>query len=95
MNQSDIVLRLADLHPKYPAKDVAFAVEVIIGAIANTLSRGERVEVRGFGSFQLNYRAPRQGRNPMTGEKVQVPAKFVPHFKPGKEFRERVDRKTK
>jgi integration host factor subunit beta len=60
-------------------------------AISNALARGDRVEIRGFGSFALKYRPPRIGRNPKTGEKVQVPAKVAPHFKAGKEMRERVD----
>ncbi|MBX9965254.1 MAG: HU family DNA-binding protein, partial [Burkholderiales bacterium] len=60
-------------------------------AMAKSLSQGQRIEIRGFGSFGLNYRPPRTGRNPKSGEKVQVPAKYVPHFKAGKELRERVD----
>ena len=59
--------------------------------MSSTLSRGGRIEIRGFGSFALNYRPPRLGRNPKSGDKVQVPAKYVPHFKAGKELRERVD----
>jgi len=66
-------------------------VKVILDALAETLAKGERIEIRGFGSFSLNYRPPRIGRNPKTGVKVEVPAKFVPHFKAGKELRERVD----
>ena len=67
------------------------AVRVMLDALSTTLSRGGRVEVRGFGSFGLNYKPPRQGRNPKTGAKVSVPAKWLPHFKAGKELRERVD----
>ena len=66
-------------------------MKVILDAMSDALSRGDRIEIRGFGSFALNYRPPRTGRNPKSGEKVQVPAKYVPHFKAGKELRERVD----
>ena len=66
-------------------------MKVILDALTDSLAQGDRIEIRGFGSFTLNYRPPRLGRNPKSGEKVQVPAKYVPHFKPGKELRERVD----
>ncbi len=90
MTRSDLIFRLADLHPQLLAKDVDLAVKVILDSMSDTLSRGGRIEIRGFGSFGLNYRPPRQGRNPKTGEKVAVPAKYSPHFKAGKELRERV-----
>jgi integration host factor subunit beta len=93
MNRSDLVSRLAELHPQLQLKDAESAIKVIIEALSNTLSKGGRVEIRGFGSFGLNYKPPRNGRNPKTGAKVSVPAKYVPHFKPGKELRERVDNK--
>ncbi|OGT23440.1 MAG: integration host factor subunit beta, partial [Gallionellales bacterium RIFOXYD2_FULL_52_7] len=86
----DLIARLAELHPQLLAKDAEMAVKVILDALSSTLSRGGRVEIRGFGSFGLNYRPPRQGRNPKTGDKVGVPAKYVPHFKAGKDLRERV-----
>lgn len=90
MTRSDLITRLADLHPQLLAKDVDLTVKVILDSMSTILSRGGRVEIRGFGSFGLNYRPPRMGRNPKTGEKVNVPAKYMPHFKPGKELRERV-----
>jgi len=90
MIRSDLIAKLAELHPKLLSKDAELAVKVILDALSATLSRGGRVEIRGFGSFALNYRPPRQGRNPKTGDKVKVPAKYVPHFKAGKELRERV-----
>jgi integration host factor subunit beta len=90
MNRSDLISRLADLHPQLQIKDVELAVKVIINALSNTLSKGDRIEIRGFGSFRLNYRPPRIGRNPKTGEQVEVPAKYVPHFKAGKELKKRV-----
>ena len=91
MTRADLIDRLAVLNPKLQAKDAEMAVRVILDAVTASLSRGDRVEIRGFGSFALNYRPPRNGRNPKTGAAVNVPAKYVPHFKSGKELRERVD----
>jgi integration host factor subunit beta len=93
MNRSDLIKRLSELHPQLLAKDSEQAVNEIVDAISNTLSKGGRVEIRGFGSFVINHRPPRTGRNPKTGVSVAVPAKVVPHFKAGKELRERVDHK--
>ena len=78
MTRSDLINRLADLHPQLQAKDVAMAVTTILDAMADTLVHGGRIEIRGFGSFALNYRPPRNGRNPKTGEPVEVPAKYRP-----------------
>lgn len=91
MTRSDLIAKLAERFPQLLAKDTDLAVKVILDAMAGTLARGGRIEIRGFGSFALNYRPPRIGRNPKSGDKVQVPAKYVPHFKAGKELRERVD----
>jgi len=91
MTRSDLIDRLAELHPQLQLKDAELAVRTILDALSTTLSKGDRIEIRGFGSFGLNYKPPRQGRNPKTGTKVKVPAKYVPHFKAGKELRERVD----
>lgn len=88
MNRSELISRIARLNPQLQAKDAELGVKVIIEALSNTLSKGGRVEIRGFGSFALNYKPPRLGRNPKTGDKVDVPAKYVPHFKTGKELRE-------
>ena len=90
MTRSDLIARLAERHPQLLAKDAELAVKVILDAMSASLSRGGRIEVRGFGSFGLNYRPPRQGRNPKTGDRVKVPAKYVPHFKAGKGLREGV-----
>ena len=90
MKRSDLISRLAELHPKLQIKDAELGVRVIIDAMSNTLSKGGRIEIRGFGSFALNYRPPRTGRNPKNGNRVKVPAKYVPHFKAGKELRQRV-----
>lgn len=91
MTKSELIARLADRFPQLIAKDADFAVKMILDAMAEALVNGDRIEIRGFGSFALNYRPPRVGRNPKSGEKVSVPEKWVPHFKAGKELRERVD----
>lgn len=88
MNRSELISRIARLNPQLQTKDAELGVKVIIDALSNTLSKGDRVEIRGFGSFALNYRPPRLGRNPKTGDRVDVPAKYIPHFKAGKELRE-------
>jgi len=91
MTKSELIARLAERYPQLVAKDAEFAVKTILDAMSKTLSEGRRIEIRGFGSFALSLRPPRVGRNPKSGERVMVPAKRVPHFKPGKELRERVD----
>ena len=91
MTKSELVERLALIYPQLMSKDIGDAVNMILGAMTQSLSTGERVEIRGFGSFDLNYRPPRVGRNPKSGVKVDVPAKYVPHFKAGKDLRGRVD----
>ena len=91
MTKSDLIVRLAERFPQLVAKDADFAVKMILDAMSEALAKGDRIEIRGFGSFSLNYRPPRVGRNPKSGDKVSVPEKWVPHFKAGKELRERVD----
>ena len=91
MTKSDLIARLAERFPQLVAKDADFAVKMILDAMSEALAKGDRIEIRGFGSFALNYRPPRVGRNPKSGDKVSVPEKYVPHFKAGKELRERVD----
>jgi integration host factor subunit beta len=91
MTRSDLIAKLAEHYPQLLVKDVELAVRVVLDTMSSTLSRGGRIEIRGFGSFALNYRPPRTGRNPKSGDRVLVPAKYVPHFKAGKELRERVD----
>ncbi|MBN8476128.1 integration host factor subunit beta [Sulfuritalea sp.] len=91
MTKSELIARLAERFPQLVAKDADFAVKMILDALTAALVRSDRIEIRGFGSFALNYRPPRIGRNPKSGDKVQVPEKYVPHFKAGKELRERVD----
>jgi integration host factor subunit beta len=94
MTKSELIARLAQRYPQLVAKDAEYAVKMILDAMTQSLLSGHRIEIRGFGSFGLNYRPPRTGRNPKSGEKVQVPEKYVPHFKAGKELRERVDSAT-
>ena len=95
MTKSDLIARLAERFPQLVAKDADFAVKMILDAMSEALAKGDRIEIRGFGSFSLNYRPPRVGRNPKSGDKVSVPEKWVPHFKAGKELRERVDKSLK
>ena len=91
MTRSELVSLLAYRFPQLTAKDTEAVVSVLLESIAEGLKKGDRIEVRGFGSFSLNYRPARVGRNPKSGETVQVPAKYTPHFKAGKEMRERID----
>ena len=91
MTKSELIERIAAVQTQLSAKDLELAGKMMLGHMATTLASGDRIEIRGFGSFSLHYRAPRLGRNPKTGEKVQLAGKFVPHFKPGKELRERVN----
>jgi integration host factor subunit beta len=91
MTKSELIERIAARQSQLSQKDVELAVKTIIEQMSQTLAAGERIEIRGFGSFSLHYREPRQGRNPKTGETVELSGKYVPHFKPGKEMRERVN----
>ncbi|MDD3529080.1 MAG: integration host factor subunit beta [Gallionellaceae bacterium] len=93
MTKSELISRLAERNPHLVAADAELAVKTILDAMMQSLVEGKRIEIRGFGSFSLNYRPPRLGRNPKTGEKVTVAGKYVPHFKAGKELRDRVDYK--
>lgn len=91
MTRSELCDALAARFPSLQAQDIEAVVKTILGSMTDTLAQGGRIEIRGFGSFALNYRPPRIGRNPKSGEKVAVPAKLTPHFKAGKEMRQRVD----
>ncbi|GAA5233479.1 integration host factor subunit beta [Verticiella sediminum] len=94
MTKSELIARLAARYPQLAARDVDLAVKTVLDAMAQALEAGQRIEIRGFGSFSLSCRPPRVGRNPKSGQQVLVPEKRVPHFKPGKELRERVDMKA-
>ena len=91
MTKSELIEALARRQTHLAFGDVELAVKSVIEQMSLALAQGERIEVRGFGSFALHYRPPRMGRNPKTGEAVALPGKHVPHFKPGKELRERVN----
>ena len=91
MTRSELILKIASECDSLPARDVQLAVKTMLDQMSGTLAEGGRIEIRGFGSFALRYRPPRIGRNPRTGEQVQLGGRHVPHFKPGKEMRERVD----
>ena len=91
LTRSELIERLAVRQNLLTSKDVELAVKVMIEQLSETLSEGERIEIRGFGSFSLHHRAPRMGRNPKTGEAVALDARSTPHFKPGKELRDRVN----
>jgi integration host factor subunit beta len=91
MTKSELIEILAIKQKQLAYKDVELAIKTMLEHMAQSLSSGERIEIRGFGSFSLHYRPPRVGRNPKTGDSVELSAKYVPHFKPGKELRERVN----
>mgnify|MGYP000585214637 FL=1 len=91
MTKSELIELLIDQQSHLPVQDVEQAIKSMLEHMSEVLADGERIEIRGFGSFSLHYRAPRVGRNPKTGESVELIAKYVPHFKPGKELRELVN----
>lgn len=95
MTKSELIAKLAERLAQHNTqliyKDAELLVKTILDAMANSLAQKQRIEIRGFGSFDLNYRPPRLGRNPKSGTRVLVPEKYVPHFKAGKSLRERVD----
>jgi integration host factor subunit beta len=94
MTRSDLVEELAARFAQITQRDAEFAVKAILEAMNDALASGHRIEIRGFGSFSVNYRPPRMGRNPRSGESVAIPEKKVPHFKPGKALRLAVDQRT-
>lgn len=91
MTKSELIEKLAEQLEQLPAKDIELSVKTVIEQMSQSLANGDRIEIRGFGSFSLHFRPPRVGRNPKTGESVTLGEKYVPHFKPGKELRERVN----
>lgn len=94
MTRSDLVEALASRFGQLTQRDTEVAVKAILDAMGDALVKGHRIEIRGFGSFSVNRRSPRVGRNPRSGESVLIPEKRVPHFKPGKALREQVDQRT-
>ena len=91
LTKSELIERVAQRQSQLSLKDVELAVKTMLEEMSQALATGGRIEIRGFGSFSLHYRAPRMGRNPKTGESVDLTGKYVPHFKPGKELRDRVN----
>lgn len=91
MTKSELIELLARQRTQLSYREVEQAVKVLLEEMSESLARGERIEIRGFGSFSLHRRPARKGRNPKTGEAVDLPAKHVPHFKPGKDLREKVN----
>ncbi len=91
MTKSDLIEILSEKQSLLNYRDVELAVKLILEQMSDSLSRGDRIEIRGFGSFTLHHRPPRIGRNPKSGESVKLEEKYVPHFKPGKELRDRVN----
>ena len=94
MTRSDLVEELAARFSQLTHRDAEHAVKTLLDAMSDTLAHGNRIEIRGFGSFSINRRPPRMGRNPRSGESVAIPEKRVPHFKPGKALREAVEART-
>ena len=91
MTKSELIEILARRQGHLKSDDVDMAVKTLLEMMSNSLTEGDRIEIRGFGSFSLHFRPPRLGRNPKTGDSVALPGKYVPHFKPGKELRDRVN----
>ena len=91
MTKSELIERIVESQVQLSSKDVELAIKTMLEQMSQALSTGDRIEIRGFGSFSLHFRAPRVGRNPKTGESVCLDGKYVPHFKPGKELRDRVN----
>ena len=91
MTKSELIEKMARKQSHLKDKDVELSVKSLLEQMSRSLAMGERIEIRGFGSFSLHYRPPRIGRNPKTGDSVSLPGKYVPHFKPGKELRERIN----
>ena len=91
MTKSELIERIVTHQGQLSSKDVELAIKTMLEQMSQALATGDRIEIRGFGSFSLHYRAPRVGRNPKTGQSVRLDGKFVPHFKPGKELRDRVN----
>jgi integration host factor subunit beta len=91
MTKSELIEKIAQQQDQLPPKDVELAVKMVLERMTQALVHNQRIEIRGFGSFCLHYRAPRTGRNPKTGDSVELTGKYVPYFKPGKDLRERVN----
>ncbi len=91
INRKDLIEIISNNQNQLPLKDVQLTINTIIKTMTKSLANGERIEIRGFGSFSLRYKSPRMGRNPKTGEIVAIHGHYVPHFKPGKDLRKQVN----
>ena len=91
VNKKDLIEKISKNQDQLPQRDIELAVKTIINCMTRALSTGERIEIRGFGSFSLRYRRRRMGRNPKSGINVQINERYVPHFKPGKNLKKRVN----
>ena len=94
MTKSELIEKISIRQDQLPPRDVEQAVRMILETMTSVLTNNQRIEIRGFGSFSLHYRAPRVGRNPKTGDSVSLRGKYVPHFKPGKDLRDRVNKRS-
>tara|TARA_B100001250_G_scaffold285991_1_gene248051 strand:- start:1270 stop:1557 length:288 start_codon:yes stop_codon:yes gene_type:complete len=93
INKKDLIEIIAKEQDQLPYKDIELSIKTIISSMVNSLKKGQRIEIRGFGSFSLRYRKPRIGRNPKSGQSVNIEERYVPHFKPGKNLKQRVKQK--
>ena len=93
INKKDLIEIIAKEQDQLPYRDIELSIKTIIKSMVNSLKKGERIEIRGFGSFSLRYRKPRVGRNPKSGQSVNIEERYVPHFKPGKNLKDRVKQK--
>ena len=93
INKKDLIEIIAKEQDQLPYRDIELSIKTIIKSMVNSLKKGERIEIRGFGSFSLRYRKPRVGRNPKSGQSVNIEERYVPHFKPGKNLKEPVKQK--
>ena len=93
INKKDLIEIIAKEQDQLPYRDIELSVKTIIESMVNSLKKGQRIEIRGFGSFSLRYRKSRVGRNPKSGQSVNIEERYVPHFKPGKSLKERVKQK--
>ena len=91
ITKSELIEKISLKQNHLAHKDIELSIKSIIEQMSSSLSKGDRIEIRGFGSFSLHFRPPRIGRNPKSGDKISLPGKYVPHFKPGKELRDRVN----
>ena len=91
INKKDLIELISKNQNQLPQRDIDLAIKTIINSMLESLASGKRIEIRGFGSFALRYRKSRIGRNPKSGETVEIAERYVPHFKPGKKLKQKVN----